>query len=286
MTIAYVTAASAIGEQETDWPLLEQASATRGLAIERVVWDDPSVDWARFEHVVLRTCWDYVARLPEFLAWADTVPNLRNSPATIRWNTDKTYLRALDAADVPIIETRWDVRSGDELPAGDEWVVKPTVSAGSRDTARWTDPADAYRHSESLLDAGRPTMTQPYVASVDDEGETAMLFFGGEFSHSVRKGALLVKGEGVNQERDGRGENAVRTPTARQQEVATQALEVARRLTGDDLLYARVDLVSGPDGDPLVIELELTEPFFFLDMVPEAASTFVRVLDGLGRPRD
>ena len=30
------------------------------------------------------------------------------------------------------------------------------------------------------------------------------------------------------------------------------------------LLYARVDLIPGPDGEPLLIELELTEPSLFL----------------------
>ncbi len=72
-----------------------------------------------------------------------------------------------------------------------EWVVKPTVSAGSMDTARWESPADVYAHSAALVGAGRTSMTQPYISSVDDEGETAMLFFGGEFSHAIRKGPIL-----------------------------------------------------------------------------------------------
>lgn len=58
-------------------------------------------------------------------------------------------------------------------------VAKPTVSAGSKDTARWTTAAEVHAHSADLLAAGRHSMTQPYIASVDDEGETAMLFFGG-----------------------------------------------------------------------------------------------------------
>ena len=33
---------------------------------------------------------------------------------------------------------------------------------------------------------------------------------------------------------------------------------------GTDLLYARVDLIPGPDRAPVVLEIELTEPCLFL----------------------
>jgi hypothetical protein len=35
-----------------------------------------------------------------------------------------------------------------------------------------------------------------------------------------------------------------------------------------DLLYARVDMVTGPEGRPLLMELELTEPSLFFENVP------------------
>ena len=38
------------------------------------------------------------------------------------------------------------------------------------------------------------------------------------------------------------------------------------------LLYARVDLIPGPDGEPLLVELELTEPSLFLGWAAGAAS--------------
>ena len=39
---------------------------------------------------------------------------------------------------------------------------------------------------------------------------------------------------------------------------------------GTHLLYARVDLIPGPDGAPLLIELELAEPSLFLRHGPQA----------------
>lgn len=210
---------------DDDLPLLLDAARERGVDAEIAIWDDPSIDWSTYDQVIVRSCWDYIARREEFLAWTASVPQLHNSHDVISWNTDKIYLRQLQAAGVPIIETRWDIAVGDDIGEHEEWVVKPTVSAGSRDTARWTSSGDVYAHSAELVAAGRTSMTQPYIASVDDEGETAMLFFGGKFSHSIRKGAILARGEGVRQDRDGRGENPVaRDPSEAQHRVAAQAL--------------------------------------------------------------
>ncbi|GAA3528916.1 hypothetical protein GCM10022234_27780 [Aeromicrobium panaciterrae] len=266
MSIALASAAD-FRDLDHDLPLLLDAAATRGIQAEIAIWDDPAVDWSSYDAVIVRSCWDYTNRRDEFLAWAASVPTLHNSHDVIRWNTDKVYLQQLQEAGVPIIETRWDISEGDDIGQHDEWVVKPTVSAGSRDTARWTSRDDVYAHSAALVAAGRTSMTQPYIASVDDEGETAMLFFGGTFSHAIRKGAILAKGEGVRQDRDGRGENPLtRNPTDAQHAVARQALAATDQILGRDagLLYARVDLVTAADGSPLVIELELTEPSLFL----------------------
>jgi glutathione synthase/RimK-type ligase-like ATP-grasp enzyme len=266
VTIAFVSAAP-FRDLDDDLPLLLDAATHRGIEAEIANWDDPAVDWSAYDSVIVRSCWDYINRRDEFLAWAASVPNLHNSHDVISWNTDKIYLRQLEAAGVPIIETRWDIASGDDIGEHDEWVVKPTVSAGSKDTARWTSRDDVYAHSAELVAAGRRSMTQPYIASVDDEGETAMLFFGGTFSHAIRKGAILAKGEGVRQDRDGRGENPLaRQPSDAQHAIAAQALAATDEILGRSagLMYARVDLVTAADGSPLVIELELTEPSLFL----------------------
>jgi hypothetical protein len=242
-----------------------------------VVWDDPSVDWSSYEAVVVRSCWDYLTRREEFLAWAARVPRLHNSADVLAWNTDKTYLRQLEAAGIPIIETRWDVAPGDDIGDHAEWVVKPTISAGSKDTARWGTREEVWEHSASLVAAGRASMTQPYIASVDDEGETAMLHFSGAFSHAIRKGPLLERGEGVRQDRDSRESITARSPSDAQLELSTRAVAAACACMGLDQppLYARVDLVTAADGSPLLIELELAEPSLFLPTSEGAAERLV-----------
>ncbi len=286
--MAPVTIAFATGRPyqtiDVDLPLLMAAAAARGLDAEIAVWDDDSVDWTAYDAVVVRSCWDYLERRDVFLAWAAQVPHLHNSPDVLAWNTDKVYLRELADAGVPVIDTRWDVRRGDDLPDSDgEWVVKPSISGGSKDTARWADPDDVYDHSAELLAAGRTVMVQPYVPSVDTEGETALIFFGGRFSHAIRKGPLLERGEGVRQDRDQREVITPRAPTAAQLDVADQVLAALPSSLGTakSLAYARVDLVTDRDGAPRVIELELTEPSLFLDHADDGAERLVEAARAL-----
>ncbi len=279
VTIALATC-RAYQALDRDLPLITKAAARRGLDTEIAVWDDSSVDWPAFDRVVVRSCWDYFERRDEFLAWASQVPNLHNSADILTWNTDKVYLRELADAGVPVIDTRWDVRRGDHLPDSEEWVVKPSISAGSRDTARWGDPDDVYAHSEELIAAGRVAMVQPYIPSVDNEGETALMYFGGRFSHAIRKGPLLERGEGVQQDRDQREVISPRAPTAAQLDVAEQVLAAIPSTLGtaESLAYARIDLVTDPEGAPRLIELELTEPSLFLDHAEEGAERLIDVL--------
>lgn len=274
-------AVSEVGERyDDDLPLVHAASADAGLAVEVVRWDAPDVDWAAYDLVVVRSCWDYTWRVEEFLAWAGAVPRLRNPVEVLRWNADKTYLRDLAGAGCPVVPTVWDPASVQDLPDAQEWVVKPSVSAGARDTARWSTPADALSHVRALQADGRTAMVQPYLTAVDAAGETALLHFGGAFSHAVRKGPLLRPGDGPDEDRVGREELSPATARPEQRAVAAAALAAVPAVLGPvgTLLYARVDLVDGPDGAPVLLELELVEPSLFLPEADGAAERFVRAV--------
>jgi hypothetical protein len=265
---------------DPDLPIASEALRAAGLEVDLVRWDD-DVDWSVYDLAVVRSCWDYAWRLEEFLGWADSVPRLRNDPALLRWNTDKAYLRDLERAGLPVVPTVWDPTDAGELPDAGEWVVKPSVSAGSRDTARWPDAASVLAHVADLTGRGRTAMVQPYLDSVDDAGETAMLFIGGRFSHAVRKGPLLVRGEGVRMDRDSRGDLRPVEPTAAQRATAESVFAAVGDLVPGAAppLYARIDLIDDGDGTPVVLELELTEPSLFLPQAPDAAATLVRAVE-------
>jgi glutathione synthase/RimK-type ligase-like ATP-grasp enzyme len=240
---------------DPDLPLAAPALREAGCAVDCVRWDDPAVDWAGYDLAVVRSCWDYAWRRAEFLAWAGAVPRLRNDAAVLRWNTDKTHLRDVEAAGLPVVPTVWDPAGAADLPDAAEWVVKPSVSAGARDTARWTDPGDVLAHVAQLTAAGRTAMVQPYQASVDDAGETALLFLGGRFSHAARKPPMLGRGEGVRQDRSGRRGVRPATATPEQRELAQAVVDAVPTLVPGSvpLLYARIDLVADPAGRPGVL---------------------------------
>ncbi len=247
-----------------------------GLGIDAVaaVWDDPAQAWGAYDLVVVRSTWDYTWRREEFLDWASSVPGLANPAEVLACNTDKRYLAELAAAGVPVVPTAF-VAPGEayDVP-GHEHVVKPTVSAGARDTVRFAAGEDSSAHAQVLLDAGRTVMVQPYQAAVDQVGETAVLSFGGVHSHAAGKDAVLVP-ELLHAHDVG---ISARVATAAELEVAERALA---EVPGDrPLLYARVDLVPGPDGAPALMELEVTEPSLFLGHDPGAAARFAAAIRG------
>jgi glutathione synthase/RimK-type ligase-like ATP-grasp enzyme len=266
---------------DDDGPALLAALAAEGVRGEAAVWDDERMDWAAFDLVVVRSTWDYPDRHAEFLRWAEhvaEVSRLANPLPVLRWNTDKRYLAELTAAGLPVVPTMWvDAGQTFELPDG-EIVVKPAVSVGSRDTARYqaADAAQARAHVERLAAADRVTMIQPYLTSVDAEGETALLWLGGTFSHAVGKGPLLRPGAAPVEGLYAPEAISARRPSTAELAVAERVLDAVPG-GPDQLLYARVDLVAGPDG-PLVLELELTEPSLFLGYEPRAAARLAKAI--------
>ncbi|GGS45990.1 ATP-grasp domain-containing protein [Planobispora rosea] len=274
ISAAYVTYEDLDGlDDEKDIALAAWAEA--GIAGRIVRWDDPSADWAAFDAVVVRSAWDYVTRREEFLAWArrvEAVTRLANPAAVLERNTDKTYLRDLP---VPSIPTSWaEPGQAVDLPILDEYVVKPAISAGARDTIRTTDREKAEAHAARLAAEGRTAMIQPYLDMVEAEGETSLLYFGGRLSHTVRRNAMLAAGSAAPDADNARAE--LRAPAPDQVALAERVLAEFSGFPG--LLYARVDMVRLPDGSPALIEVELTEPYLFLRYAPDAAANLARAL--------
>lgn len=285
--IALVTAAAARNLDEDLGPL-DAAMRAAGVAPSIIEWDDEAIDWSAFGLTVLRSTWDYSTRLPEFLRWIDRISpqtTLVNPREVVRWNTDKHYLAQLANAGVPVVPSTF-VEPGEDArraldaflaDAGDEFVVKPSVGAGSRDAQRYgrEEHDAALAHATRLLDANRSVLLQPYLARVDAHGETALIFFAGAFSHAIRKGPLLKRGEGPTRALFATEHITPRSPSA--EEIAVAGRTLAAMPFGA-LLYARVDLIHDDDGAPRVLELELTEPSLFFAHAPGSAERFARAI--------
>jgi len=164
------------------------------------------------------------------------------------------------------------------LPEG-EIVVKPSVSGGGFSTARYEPhehPA-ARAHVQQLLAAGRTAMVQPYEPRVDSEGETALIYIGGRFSHAVHKDPMIRRGVGPVENLIANQVVTGTTATAAQRVAARDALTAAEQFLGPTT-YARVDMVETMTRGPALLELELLDPVLFLTEHPESAATFARLL--------
>ena len=297
-SIALVTARAALPLDE-DMPPLLLALREQDVHVDTPCWDDPDVDWSRYDVAAIRSTWDYAERLDEFLDWTERCAeqtHLVNPPPVLRWNTDKHYLVHLAHAGVPVVPTRFVEPGADadqelsrflsggagavsvgECGEVGEFVVKPSVGAGSRDAARYrrAERDRAGAHVARLLADGRSVMLQPYLGRVDQRGETAVIYIGGRYSHAIRKGPLLRLDEGLVQ-----GLFAPEHITPREPDEAELAVaDAAFRACGPDKpLYARIDLVHDDHGKPVVLELELTEPSLFFLHAPDAAGRYADAL--------
>lgn len=265
---------------EADDAHLAATLRQQGVALTLCVWNDPTIDWTRFDAVLIRTIWDYYKHHDAFLAWLDqldraAVPTINNS-ALLRWNSDKRYLLELAQLGVPVIPTRLARAHelGDVLASvpGQQVVIKPTVSGGAWNTLRGTVGAPGFAETVARLPADLDYLVQPFVAEVVSDGEWSLLYFNNRFSHAVIKrpadGDYRVQGEHG-------GSAELATPTAETIASAEKALAAVAALGHGDHAYVRVDgVVSG--GHFLIMELELIEPFLHLAVRPEAAEGLAR----------
>jgi glutathione synthase/RimK-type ligase-like ATP-grasp enzyme len=277
LRVALATCAEVPAGDEDAPPLIDALSA-RGIEASPAVWDDDGVEWGGFDLVVVRSTWDYPDRRDEFLDWAESVPRVLNSPAVLRWNTDKTYLAALGMETIRTVF----LEPGVAFVAPDEpFVVKPSVGAGSIGAARYDAGAErAHDHVRRLHAAGKTVMVQPFLEAVDHAGEVALHYLGGVFSHAVRKAAMLPRGGDPGEGLFVEERISAAEPSADELELAEQALD-AVPFKREELLYARVDLLPGP----VLLEVELTEPSLYLGYSEGAAERFADAVTAASQRR-
>lgn len=282
MRIAVASMASRPTEFSDD-EVLVQLLTDRSVEASIEAWDDPRVDWAAFDLVVIRSTWNYSRRRDAFLTWADAIgERLHNPPPLVRWNSDKTYLRDLADVGIPVVDTVY-VGPGEPPPVIErESVIKPTVSAGARDTGRFgPEHADDARDLIACIGAsGRTAMVQPYLTSVDTRGEIAIVFIDGRATSALRKRAVLMPDEvaPVRDDESGAAEvmydpDLVRadTATAAELESAEAVIADVTRRFGRAPLYARVDQLHDATGAPVLLELEAVEPSLYFEHAPGSA---------------
>ena len=276
---------------EVDDAPLHAALSARGAAVERPVWDEPGVDWARYDAVLIRTTWNYQEKREEFVAWAEhveQVTRLFNAAAVVRWNTEKSYLHDLARRGVRVTPTIWLERGRvpdlAELCAThriEKGFLKPLVGATSRETLRFRADHDGLARAQAHVARLLPRegmMLQPYRESVETEGELSLIVIDDEPTHGVRK--IPVPGDYRVQD-DFDASDVPHEFSANEQDALLEVVAAAERalaMPRGSLLYARVDVLRAPDGGLDLNELELVEPSLFFRHRAAAAERLAEAL--------
>lgn len=162
------------------------------MDIVDICWDDSSVDWSNHDAALIGTTWDYWDRQDEFLTTLETIEAqtlLFNPAALVRWNSDKVYLKDLAARGADLIPTLWvdemtdgQYRSAFDALGETKLVFKRQVGAGAsgQHLLNSDDPAPRMPH---------PMMVQPFLSTIQTEGELSFIFIDGELSHALIKRA-------------------------------------------------------------------------------------------------
>lgn len=281
MNIALVNTVNLPEPDPDEAPLLAALRAA-GHTARSIAWDDPAptpeTDPAAFDACVIRATWNYHRALAPFTDWLRaTAPRTRliNPLDTVLWNIHKRYLRDFESRRIPIVPTRWADRGSTtdlaRTAADQGWsrvVIKPAVSAGSRDT-RCFDLASQADDAQQFLDrsaAREDTMIQRYMPSVETGGEVAVICIGGRISHAIEKRPRFAG------EQEGIAARPLDEPLRR----FTQAVLDACPLPS---VYARVDVMLNDHGGIVLSELELIEPSLYFGHGPGSAERMVGAIE-------
>lgn len=287
MDIALITY-DGLPDLDPDDGLFRDELVKRGHKVHACIWDDKSIDWSKFDVSIMRSAWDYHLKKNQFFAWMESISKqtkLFNPLEVMKWSSHKSYLKQLAAAGLPIVETHWIEKGSSANGVFDSlnWqkaIVKPAVGLATFGVKKLSldDSANgkeanikaAEEHANNLART-EDVMIQPYLSSVEDYGERALIFLNGKYSHTIRKSSFQHLAPGGHA-----GETSV--PSDETEVVAAQNVI---DFLSQKPLYARVDLVRDFENQPVILELELVEPSLFLSFHPPAVLAFADAFESV-----
>ena len=271
-----------IGNFVSDADLSLAPMAELGWQVDMVPWRR-DVDWNVYDLVYICTPWDYQNDVDGFLNVLATIERssakLCNSLRLVRWNLEKTYLKELESRGADIVPSLYfDAFDADRVDAcfdryrTDRIVVKPVVGANADHIFVLHGHPQA-----AVLDALQETyrqrafFVQPFVDSVQSEGEYSLFYFGGEYSHAILK--KPKQGDFRTQEEHGADILSVKAPAA-----LVESAGSVLGVVSPQPVYVRADFVRGNGDRFLLMELELIEPALYFRTDPGSAGRFARAL--------
>lgn len=275
MKIATLTCSEINQDTNIDDHLFIKFLTDSGILVESVLWDSKA-DWSKYDLVLVRTTWDYMQRLDEFinvLEEIESVTKLLNPLETIKWNINKKYLLELQKDGFPLIPTelyeRINKNNIEEIfkksDCGQGIIIKPTVGASS-------EGIQLIKSIEDFnSDLKGEWFVQPFQSKIQEYGEISMLFFDGEFSHAICK--TPREGEFRSQE-EFHSKLTEYRPCQRAIELGQNILKSLKF----EQFYARVDILKIDEGEFLIMELEMIEPCLFLRFSDDKGEKFAKTI--------
>ncbi len=268
--------------QENEDDTLLNFLQEKGLSIKKVIWNNPEVNWEQYDLAILKSPWDYFDHVNDFYQWIDQLSKcgvrLLNPPEIVKWNADKHYLKDIDAQQLAVTPSAFlnqtsspDLRMYFEKWQTDRLIIKPCISGGANHTYQLKKEAlHLWENQLSELLKSGDFIVQPFLNEVTEQGEWSFIFFGNEWSHCVLKKA---------KEGDFRVQHSF-GGTIHPQQPSQELIAAAQKYLeafATDCLYARVDgtLING---EFVLMELELIEPFLFLHTTPESLENYYQAL--------
>lgn len=272
----------------TDYDLGIPPLRALGWDVDTVPWRDRGIDWNTYDAVYICTPWDYLDDPPLFIDVLDTIDTSRavliNDMSLVRWSLEKSYLADLEARGASIVPSSWhatinaaEIDRFFDTHSTNRVVIKPLIGANAADTFVLTRPVgktqvrqlvECFRH--------RPYFVQPFIASIQREGEYSLFYLGGKYSHAIRK--TPKAGDFRVQEEHG-ADIVANVPASSLLATADSVMQ----LVDPRPVYARADFVLGDDGRYLLMELELIEPSLYLRTNAAAAARFASVFNAHAR---
>ena len=245
-------------------------------------WNDTNFNWSSTKSAIFRSTWDYFDQFSNFRNWLELVKEqcyLINPYEQINWNLDKHYLLDLQKLDLPIVEsvfvskkTQLNLETISKSKNWKDIVIKPTISGAARHTYHLkNDEIKKFQDKWLSLTNNEDFMVQEFQKNILSTGEIAVMFFGGEYSHSVLKKAK--KGDFRVQDDFG-GSVEIINPSLEIIELAKKTVKSLKTMP----LYARVDIIFDNGSNPVISELELIEPELWFRFKEESAYKLAEIV--------
>lgn len=215
--------------------------------------------------------WDYSLEYANFLHFLNELERAKisilNPSEILKMNADKSYLKILEEANLPIIDSiifKQNEEFNLSLIPFQKAVIKPLVGQSGykvRFLEQKIPTKEEFPHG---------ALIQPFIESVEELGEFCFIFFGGKFNYAIHR----------QTQKDWRANSnygvkiaPLKNPSKAHIDLALKALKA---LKSSNLLYARVDLLPQKNGNVLINEVELIEPSLYFDFHENALEIFIK----------